>query len=201
MKNDNHNVWEKFKKIRKRSIILTKLHWSPPKNLSPPSFSSCALVKQTHLSPRLCRMLRRVVLISNGARKFSSYPSTHRSQYLYLLMCAKFSHFLSSRHKMRIAHTRSFQIGLSRSLTRWCSTSGERSRIRETRTNVIECYAHRISRAQFPISKMDISIGISMTYLINPITPLSNDNYIPSFTSENYEILAVFIRFKESEAS
>jgi len=44
--------------------------------------------ERSRLAPDIsCRMLRRVVLISNGARKFNAYPSTHRSQYLYFLIC------------------------------------------------------------------------------------------------------------------
>lgn len=42
--------------------------------------------RTARFAPTSRRMLRRVVLISNGARKSSAYPSTHRSQYLYLLM-------------------------------------------------------------------------------------------------------------------
>lgn len=46
----------------------------------------------------MSRLLRRVVLISNGARRCSTNPSTHRSQYLCLLivLCSPLFRFLSS---------------------------------------------------------------------------------------------------------
>jgi len=75
-----------MRKIKgKRCLIIYSMRYFRP------IFLDSSVVRKTQETippPDIsCRILRRVVLISNGARKSSAYPSTHRSQYLYFLIC------------------------------------------------------------------------------------------------------------------